>query len=45
MEEKARTEADGADVTKGDKNPKLTSYTEYNRAKGSDGFSKGETGA
>lgn len=40
MDTKERTSADGLDVTKGEKNPKLTSYMEYNRLKGSDGFSQ-----
>ena len=37
--------ANGGEVTNGEKNPKLMSYTEYNRQHGSDGFSKGDTGA
>ena len=46
MEEKPMNkEANGGDVNNGEKNPKLTSYTEYSRQQGSDGFSKGETGA
>lgn len=34
-------DSNGGDVTNGIKDPQLTSYTEYNRHQGSDGFSKG----
>ena len=40
MDTKYREKSDGGDVTQGEHNSKLTEYTEYNRHKGSDGFSK-----